>query len=135
MGVVVSVADVMTRLEGTVGFEAISRQEVPERIATLRDAILTVLGDYMTMTQEGAAGLTNRLQGQGVLPMWTIYDHPTDYPDGFIARLCLTLPSLRMTRNVMVAETLVALRSRLPLGLVCLARAPDDDKTIVETWL
>lgn len=135
MAVVVSLDDVMTRLEGTVGLDAVNAQEVPERMATLRDAILNVLGDHMTMTDAGAASLTGRLQAQGNLPMWTIYDHPTDYPDGFIARLFLTLPDLRITRSVVVAPTLSALRARLPMGLVCMTRAPDDDPRIVETWL
>lgn len=64
--------------------------------------------------------------------MWTVYDHPTDYPNGFIARR-FTLDG--PTSNTVTGATLEAVRAAIPQGLVCLPRAGSDDKVIVETWL
>ena len=70
------------------------------------------------------------------LPMWTVYDHPADYPDSYVARKWLTLPTLRKTDEVIVTRTLAELRDELEdRGLVCLMRNPDDEPQIVETWL
>ena len=72
------------------------------------------------------------------LRMWTIYDHPADYPEGFIARQFLvTATGLRATENVIKAATLEEVRRRLRLrGLDApLGRDESDDPTIVETWV
>lgn len=132
MGLAVAVDDVMTCLEGATIPPADGGDA---RVHAIRSAILIVLGNYMTMTTEGAAKLTARLQQQGGLPMWTVYERPEDYPGGFIARLFLTLPGVQATRHVLIGETLNAVRSRLPLGLACMQRAEDDDPKVVETWL
>ena len=67
------------------------------------------------------------------LLIWTVYDHPTDYPDAYIARLYKgELP----TATVMACEALPPLRRWLAAqGLTCLARADTDDPAIVECWL
>ncbi|MEY2117089.1 hypothetical protein [Rhodanobacter sp. FW106-PBR-R2A-1-13] len=63
---------------------------------------------------------------------WVVYDHPRDMPDVFVARQWrLTGPTSRF----FTAPTLDALREKLPAGLTCLPRSPDDDSVIVETWL
>jgi len=72
------------------------------------------------------------------LEMWTIYDHPKDYPDHFVARKWLigskrTRPEA--TDELIVRSTLNEVRSLLPPGLYCLARNEGDDPVIVETWL
>jgi len=70
------------------------------------------------------------------LSMWTIYDHPTDRPDVFIARLWLVdHEGWKFTRETREAQTLDEVRGMLPRGLTCLSRAPIDDPKIVETWL
>jgi hypothetical protein len=70
------------------------------------------------------------------LHMWTIYDHPTDWPDVFIARLWLVDDKgWRFTRETRAAKTLDEVRGMLPRGLTCLSRAPIDDPKIVESWL
>lgn len=69
------------------------------------------------------------------LKLWVVYDHPTDFPDSFAARLWLTD---RPTGEVLVADTLDDIRAAiagLMPGAVCLMRQPDDDPVIVETWL
>lgn len=68
---------------------------------------------------------------------WTIYDHPSDYPEHFVAREFLIVPGgARPTPSVMVSTDLEWLRTTLlvDFGMVSLARSPEDDPTIVETW-
>lgn len=70
------------------------------------------------------------------LPMWVVYDHPTDYPEGFIARQHIVgIGGSQLTDRTM-AGTLESIRTALSnIGLVCLTRSVRDDPKIVETWL
>lgn len=70
---------------------------------------------------------------QGMLALWTIYDHPTDHPDRFVARMfVLDKP----TEHLLSSTSLDLLRDVFDrAGLVCMTRAEDDDRKIVETWL
>ena len=70
------------------------------------------------------------------LRTYTIYEKPRDYPHCWVVR------EFRITRDgpvpsdtVVIAPDLDKARSVIPPGLVCLARSPEDDPTIVETWL
>jgi hypothetical protein len=69
--------------------------------------------------------------------LWTVYDHPRDYPDVWVARRSEVGVGAapRPTSDMFTAETLDELRALLPRGLVCLARSPGDDPVIVEVWL
>jgi hypothetical protein len=70
------------------------------------------------------------------LRIWTVYDHPSDFPDCFIARLSLVAADgVVVTDETVTAPTLEDLRSRLPFGLYRLDRNPADDPVIVEVWL
>lgn len=71
------------------------------------------------------------------LAMWTVYDHPSDYPDCFIARESFTGRGvIAHTHNTIQADTLEAIREQLvDRGLVCLPRQPADDPVIMEVWL
>jgi hypothetical protein len=70
------------------------------------------------------------------LPIWTVYDHPTDFPDCFIARLSLVSRWGNVTtQTILTAATLEDLRSQLPRGLYRLDRDPADDPVIVEVWM
>jgi hypothetical protein len=70
------------------------------------------------------------------LALWTVYDHPSDFPDRFIARLWLvSRTGTVMTEETVSAATLEELRDRLPSGLCRLDRDPSDDPVVVETWL
>lgn len=85
------------------------------------------------------------------LSMWVIYDHPTDYPDSFIARRWVegdrqvvivdrNMRTMRKdyhaTKDIIVTQTLEELRKTFKvMGLVCLNRTEDDDPKIVEVWL
>jgi len=71
-----------------------------------------------------------------LLEMWTIYDHPDDMPDCFVARKFRVLPTgPEPTRELRAAGSLEEVRSMLPLGLVNLGRYEDDEPQIVETWI
>jgi hypothetical protein len=66
------------------------------------------------------------------LQIWTVYDHPTDYPTEFVARLWLNdSPSTEVLR----APTLSTLRSLLPAHLYCIPRHIHDQPNILEIWL
>jgi len=70
------------------------------------------------------------------LQMWTIYFHPRDYPDGFVARMwVISSKGAAATDMVLTASTLEEIRNKLPLGLTRLERDPADEPQIVETWL
>ena len=69
------------------------------------------------------------------LPIYTVYDHPTDYPDNFVVRLFL---NDKPTDAVWMADSLEEAREiiqTLAAGSVCLHRRDMDDAKIVETWL
>jgi hypothetical protein len=71
----------------------------------------------------------------GKLCMWTVYEHPADSPNRYVARLfVLDEPS----EAVLVAATLEDLRrfiERVSPGLICIPRQPGDEPHIVEVWL
>ncbi|NGO54551.1 hypothetical protein [Allomesorhizobium camelthorni] len=67
------------------------------------------------------------------LPIWTVYDHPKDFPDSFVARLYV---GQTPTATFMSCPDLDMLRGQLAeMGLVPLARSEGDDPVIVEVWL
>ncbi len=73
-----------------------------------------------------------------VLVIWTVYKHPRDYPDKFVARAHIVgrcKDQSGPTTAVVIADTLDAVRAQLPPGLIRMPRLRDDDPVIVETWL
>ena len=69
------------------------------------------------------------------VPIFVVYDHPTDFPDHVVARLWITKPE-RPIHLVLRASAVEPLRDFLDAcGLVHLSRSPDDDPTILETWI
>jgi hypothetical protein len=67
------------------------------------------------------------------LEIWTVYDHPKDWPDGYIARKWIGETA---TGDTICADTLHAIRVQLrSMDLVCLSRSHNDDPVIVEVWL
>lgn len=74
--------------------------------------------------------------GIDVLPMWTIYERPTDYPDGFVVRRCVaSKDGVVHDLEAQYAPTLEEARKHIPPGLYNLGRQPDDDAVIVEVWI
>lgn len=74
-----------------------------------------------------------------VLEMWTVYDHPLDYPDGYMARCWLVraggVGGVEATNRVVRSDSLAEVRGFISPGLHCLPRSPGDDPVILETWL
>lgn len=67
---------------------------------------------------------------------WTIYDHPSDYPDFFVVRRWRILPGhLISEKNCLLADSLIEAREHIPTGFVRVDRQPEDDSVILETWI
>jgi hypothetical protein len=80
------------------------------------------------------AVLLHQLREQ--LPMMTVYDHPSDWPEYYVARLFVTLPELTATPVCFVSGDLQPIHDQLTaLGLRRMERHPQDDPAIMETWL
>ena len=70
------------------------------------------------------------------LPIWTVYEHPSDMPDKYVARMFLCTKYAIATDEVIVADTLDEVRKTLACrGLIRITRHQTDDPVIVETWL
>lgn len=71
------------------------------------------------------------------LPMWVVYDHPTDFPEHYVARQHIVgLAGQQPTGRVILADTVESIRVALyNIGLACIERNATDDPHIVETWL
>lgn len=71
------------------------------------------------------------------LYMWTVYDHPKDFPHNYVAReWAITAEGTHSTGRLIVGPTLPPLQQALEQrGLVKLMRHPSDDSVILETWL
>lgn len=71
------------------------------------------------------------------LEMWTVYEHPADYPDSYVVRRSVVRSSREggiELGEAWAAPTLDAVRKFIPPGLYRQVRAPDDDPVIVEAW-
>jgi hypothetical protein len=73
------------------------------------------------------------------LAIWTVYKHPKDYPDKYVARRFDVdgRGKVRPSDSVIITDGLDQLRDVLQheLHLVKLMRNEEDDPVIVETWL
>jgi hypothetical protein len=69
---------------------------------------------------------------RGTLNIWTVYDHPADYPHSYVAR---RFEYDKLTDDIVQGELSIIRESFRRCGLTCLPRDPSDDATIVETWL
>lgn len=72
-----------------------------------------------------------------VLSMWVVYDHPKDYPEGFIARRHeVVAGGSRPTDDTIKNADLALIQRELKMsGLYRLDRALNDDPCILEVWL
>ena len=75
-------------------------------------------------------------QADAVLSIWTVYDHPTDFPNEFVARRWEVHDKPVPTDDIITSNDVNLIRASLASrGLTCLAPSKDDDPNIVETWL
>ena len=83
-----------------------------------------------------AEQLQGAAQSLGQLLIWTIYDHPADYPEWFVARPLIIRPKTAGPVPMhLIAKDLDTLRTLLPDGLTRLGRQTDDDPVILEVWV
>jgi len=69
------------------------------------------------------------------LSMYTIYEHPKDYPDNYIVRRWVAKNGFTEPREAILTDTLDEARRVVPYGLYRMEPDPTDDTTIVETWI
>ncbi len=71
------------------------------------------------------------------LSIWTVYDHPRDYPGSWVARRFEVSRDggVVMTSDMFLADSLEEVQALLPPGLIRFARSPFDDPKIAETWI
>ena len=71
------------------------------------------------------------------LVMYVVYCKPLDYPSGYVVRLWTVTPTgcAFNPDPLCLADNLETARAAIPDEFVCLARHPDDDPCIVETWI
>lgn len=66
------------------------------------------------------------------LPMITIYKHPDDYPEKYVARVW---DANHPTHIIALADTLEEIRQTIPPNMTRLPHMAGDDPCIVEVWL
>jgi hypothetical protein len=70
------------------------------------------------------------------LEMFTIYDHPADYPNHFaVKRWTIAEGTPRPDDSITLTATLEEARATIKPGLYCIHRELLDDPKIVETWI
>jgi hypothetical protein len=75
-----------------------------------------------------------------VLRLWTVYDHPKDFPHNYVARMFTVGPrgAMMVTEELVISPSLEGLRTVLvrDKGMsACLSRDAGDDPRILETWI
>lgn len=67
-------------------------------------------------------------------PMWTVYDHPRDFADGYVVRLWwgeIPEPQGEAFSTLAQARAYVAKEG----GCFCIPRSETDSPSILETWM
>jgi hypothetical protein len=75
---------------------------------------------------------------EALLSLWVVYDRPRDFPDHVVVRQQFAMRSgaVAVAPFCTLYRSIDEARADLePKGLCCLMRHPDDDPTIVETWI
>ena len=71
-----------------------------------------------------------------VLHIWTVYEHPRDFPHSYVARRFDVGPAGAVsTGDLVVAPDLESIRQQLPEGVVRMDRSPTNDPHVLESWL
>lgn len=75
----------------------------------------------------------SRLVRQTTFPIITVYEHPADYPDKYVARV---FDMNRPTNLAVIADTYEELLEAIPTrNMARMERNPKDDPVIMETWI
>jgi hypothetical protein len=74
-----------------------------------------------------------------MLEMYTVYNHPRDYPDTFVVKKWICEagnPPVQDTSYVFTSQSLQKCREEMQAkGLICIGRETNDDPVIEETWM
>jgi hypothetical protein len=81
-------------------------------------------------TQRWPEASTLTPAGRIPLVVWLVTNDPPDYPDKFVARLVIDLPS----PYLLVADSLAEIHAVLPLNLARTDRQPVDPPEVIEIW-
>ncbi len=83
-----------------------------------------------------------RFTQENELPLYAIYENPSDYPGSFVVRRWVMRFPLTAGRAAhpdrqphALCGSLAEARAALPAGLVNIGRRPQDDAVIVEVWI
>lgn len=70
------------------------------------------------------------------LPVWTVYEHPLDYPQWYVVRRSWVIDGkiVMEPKPCGMGATLEDVRATIPEWLTRMPRQPGDDPVIVETW-
>jgi hypothetical protein len=74
----------------------------------------------------------------GAIVFWVIWDHPADYPQGYLLRPQLVMPGERnhyTSKIAWYADDPEKLRTILPPGCFMFARQDGDPPHLLETWM
>lgn len=90
----------------------------------------------MSDIAHGVLMANSDVMNRRALPMWTIYNRPKDFPDGYIARMHEVGGDRAGPSPIVLTLELHELREVFrDAGLICIARHESDDPKIVETWV
>jgi hypothetical protein len=72
-----------------------------------------------------------------LLTLWVIYEKPRDFPDAWVVRPQTVHRggAIVPSPTAVLCPSLEVARQYVPPGKVCLARDPNDDPVIVESWI
>lgn len=69
------------------------------------------------------------------LPIISVYKHPKDYPNKYVARIWECVPEPKPSEYLIVKDTLEEIRGAIPLNMTRLKRNDWDDPIIVENYI
>ncbi|AWN05581.1 hypothetical protein SEA_JEFE_89 [Microbacterium phage Jefe] len=88
------------------------------------------------MSEHEDITVTQAATGSTGIWAYTIYDHPSDYPEKFVLRAWLVENGVVSAYEpVGLADSLEDARALVPNGRRKIGRLRDDDPAIVESWI
>jgi hypothetical protein len=68
------------------------------------------------------------------LPIWTLYDHPHDFPEHYVLRLFDGM-SGQASPVIFLANTLDDIHRAMAVGYICICREEGDDPKIICSYV
>ncbi len=89
------------------------------------------------MTPEEAIPSRRTAPDGTALTVWVIYDHPLDYPQGYVLRAQYAMEdqTVKVDTVAWFASNPDDLRAIVPMGYTKLMPMQGDDPAILETWI